>query len=300
MDNRQEYRKGLFYALGCYLIWGLFPLYWYPITESGIDAGQILAQRIAWSALFAVAVLLVSGKASALAAAPGRRRLLLTFAGSALAISINWLVYLWAITNHHLLDASLGYFISPLVNVLIGFLFFKETLNRMQVAAIVSALVGILWLAVPAGHVPWVSLLLAGSFGLYSLLRKLAPLDAIAGMTLETLLMLPFALAYLLWTWQQGGLAFARLEPLQLAVLIGSGAVTVLPLLLFAAGAKRISMSDLGMVQYLSPSMQFVLGLTLFGETFDIRKFTGYAWVWLGVAVYAAGVLREARSKRSG
>lgn len=291
-----EYRKGLLYALGCYLMWGVFPLYWYPITHSAISADQILAQRICWSAIFSIVVLVSMRQTGHLIHAVHNRKLLFTFIGSAFAISLNWLVYLWAITNNHILDASLGYFISPLVNVLLGFLFFKETLNRTQVAAIVLAIVGILWLAVPAGHIPWVSLLLAGSFGLYSLLRKLAPLDALTGMTLETLVLVPFALAYLLYVGQQGLLVFSSLEPLPMAVLIGSRAVTVLPLLLFAAGARRISMSDLGMIQYVSPSMQFVLGLTLFQEAFNVQKLVGYAWVWLGVAVYILGVMKFRKS----
>lgn len=287
-----EYRKGLLYALGCYLMWGIFPLYWYPITHSPISADQILAQRICWSAIFSIIVLISMQQTGNLIRAMHNRKLLLTFIGSAFAISLNWLVYLWAITNNHILDASLGYFISPLFNVFLGFIFFKETLNRTQVVAIMLAVVGILWLAVPAGHIPWVSLLLAGSFGLYSLLRKLAPLDALTGMTLETLVLVPFALAYLLYVAQQGHLVFSSLEPLPMVVLIGSGMVTVLPLLLFAAGARRISMSDLGMIQYVSPSMQFVLGLTLFQEVFNIHKLVGYAWVWLGIAVYILGVVK--------
>lgn len=296
----EEYRKGLIYALGCYLIWGLFPLYWYPITASGIDAGQILAQRICWSAVFAIIVLVVKRQGGDLLRAVANRKLLFAFIGSAFAISVNWLVYLWAITNNHILDASLGYFISPLCNVLLGFLFFKEKLNRPQLLAIMLAMVGIVWLAIPAGHIPWVSLLLAGSFGLYSLLRKLAPLDALTGMTLETLILAPFALVYLIYVAQQGGLVFGSLAPLPLAVLIGSGVVTVLPLLLFAAAAKRISMSDLGMVQYLSPTMQFFLGLTLFGEAFNLQKFAGYAWVWLGIAVYLFGVVWAKKKARVG
>lgn len=295
-----EYRKGLLYALGCYLIWGIFPLYWYPITGTVIGADQILAQRICWSAVFALGVLVFKGQLGTLWQAVHKRKLLLTFIGSAFAISLNWLVYLWAITNNHILDASLGYFVSPLVNVLFGFLFFKEKLNRTQLLAIALAVVGILWLAVPAGHIPWVSLLLAGSFGVYSLLRKLAPLDALTGMTLETLVLVPFALGYLLWVAHQGDLVFGSLAPLPLAVLVGSGVVTVLPLLLFAAGAKRISMTDLGMIQYVSPSMQFFLGLTLFGEAFSLQKFTGYAWVWLGIAVYLFGVVLAKKKARVG
>ncbi|PSJ80989.1 EamA family transporter RarD [Neisseria iguanae] len=293
-----EYRKGLLYALGCYLIWGMFPLYWYPVTGTAIGADQILAQRICWSAVFALCILVIKGQAVTLWQAVRNRKLLLTFVGSAFAISLNWLVYLWAITNNHILDASLGYFISPLVNVLFGFLFFKEKPNRTQLLAVVLAVVGILWLVVPAGYIPWVSLLLAGSFGIYSLLRKRAPLDALTGMTLETLVLVPFALAYLFWVAQRGGLVFGSLALLPLAVLIGSGVVTVLPLLLFAAGAKRISMSDLGMIQYVSPSMQFFLGLILFGEAFSLQRFTGYAWVWLGIAVYLFGAVLAKKKAR--
>ncbi|MCF7520899.1 EamA family transporter RarD [Neisseria sp. ZJ106] len=291
--SADEYRQGVVCALGCYLIWGLFPLYWFPITDSGIGADQILAQRICWSAVFAVLVLLWKQQGGALRRVLGDFKLLTTFIFSSLAITLNWLVYLWAITHNHILDASLGYFISPLVNVVFGRIFFGETLNRYQRFSVLAALTGILWLALPAGHLPWVSLLLAGSFGVYGLLRKLAPVDALTGMTLEALLMLPFALVYLGYAALQGTLVFAQLSGLQMSVLIGSGVVTVVPLLLFAAAAKRISMGDLGMVQYLGPSLQFGLGLTLFGEAFSLQKFTGYAWVWLGVALYIWGAVRD-------
>lgn len=298
MKPNTEYRKGLIYALGCYLSWGLFPLYWFPITGANISADQILAQRISWSAVFSIIVLLAMKQGSTLLRAVANKKLMLAFACSSLAISVNWLVYLWAITHNHILDASLGYFIAPLVNVLFGRLFFKETLNLTQTAALASAVIGILWLAVPAGHMPWVSLLLAGSFGIYGLLRKTAPLDALTGMTLETLLMLPFALGYLWYASQHGTLVFSSLSSLQTAVLIGSGAVTVVPLLMFAAAAKRISLGDLGMIQYVSPSMQFLLGLTLFNEAFSPQRFAGYAWVWLGVAVYAAGSVLAKKKQR--
>ncbi|MCF7528927.1 EamA family transporter RarD [Neisseria lisongii] len=291
--SADEYRQGVVCALGCYLIWGLFPLYWFPITDSGIGADQILAQRICWSAVFAVLVLLWKQQGGALRRVLCDFKLLTTFIFSSLAITLNWLVYLWAITHNHILDASLGYFISPLVNVVFGRIFFGETLNRYQRFSVLAALTGILWLALPAGHLPWVSLLLAGSFGVYGLLRKLAPVDALTGMTLEALLMLPFALVYLGYAALQGTLVFAQLSGLQMSVLIGSGVVTVVPLLLFAAAAKWISMGDLGMVQYLGPSLQFGLGLTLFGEAFSLQKFTGYAWVWLGVALYIWGAVRD-------
>ena len=291
MNKLNEYRRGLLCALGCYLIWGLFPLYWYPVMKSGMAADQILAQRICWSAVFAAAVLLLSGKGRQLAHLAAKRKTLAVFAASAAAISVNWLVYLWAITHHRILEASLGYFVAPLVSVLFGRIFFGERLNRTKIAAVGLVAVGIVWLALPEARLPWVSLMLAVSFGIYGLLRKLAPADPLTGMTLETLLMLPFAAAYLAYAAHNGVLVFSQLPLLPQAVLVGSGVITVVPLLLFAMGAKRISMSDMGMIQYLSPSMQFLLGITLFGEAFDLYRFGGYAWVWLGIAVYLFGSL---------
>ena len=297
-DGLTENQKGLLYALCCYLLWGLFPLYWYPLTHSGIDAGQLLAQRIVWSALFSVVLVAVFKQTHVLLDALRRPKTLLVFTCSATAIGLNWLIFLWAISNNHVLEASLGYFISPLFSMLLGRLFFNEHFNRIQLVAIVLAAIGIFWLALPAGQVPWVALLLTLTFGLYGLLRKTAPLDALPGLALETLLLLPFALAYLGWLAQQGQLVFGSLPPLLLATLIGSGIVTTVPLLLFAAGARRISMSDLGIIQYVSPTIQFLLGLFLFGEAFDVSRFIGYGWVWLGVAVYLFGIWHQQRSKR--
>ena len=297
-DGLTENQKGLLYALCCYLLWGLFPLYWYPLTHSGIDAGQLLAQRIVWSALFSVVLVAVFKQTHVLLDALRRPKILLVFTCSATAIGLNWLIFLWAIGNNHVLEASLGYFISPLFSMLLGRLFFNEHFNRIQLAAIVLAAIGIFWLALPAGQVPWVALLLTLTFGLYGLLRKTAPLDALPGLALETLLLLPFALAYLGRLAQHGQLVFGSLPPLLLATLIGSGIVTTVPLLLFAAGARRISMSDLGIIQYVSPTIQFLLGLFLFGEAFDVSRFIGYGWVWLGVAVYLFGIWHQQRSKR--
>ena len=280
------------------MLWGLFPLYWYPLTHSGIDAGQLLAQRIVWSALFSVVLVAVFKQTHVLLDALRRPKTLLVFTCSATAIGLNWLIFLWAIGYNHVLEASFGYFISPLFCMLLGRLFFNEHFNRIQLAAIVLAAIGIFWLALPAGQVPWVALLLTLTFGLYGLLRKTAPLDALPGLALETLLLLPFALAYLGWLAQQGQLVFVSLPPLLLATLIGSGIVTTVPLLLFAAGARRISMSDLGIIQYVSPTIQFLLGLFLFGEAFDVSRFIGYGWVWLGVAVYLFGIWHQQRSKR--
>lgn len=202
--SADETRKGLLYALGCYAIWGLFPLYWYPLNHAPIGAGQLLAQRIVWSAAFAVLFLAFSRQKADFFRAWGQPKTIALFAVSAFCIAMNWLIYLWAITNGHVLDASLGYFVSPLFNILLGRLVFGEKLNRRQAAAVVLAVVGILWLAVPVGQIPWVALLLTLSFGLYGLVRKLAPLGALPGLVLETLLMLPFAASYLLYASRHG------------------------------------------------------------------------------------------------
>lgn len=290
-DGLNEEKKGLIYALTCYLIWGGFPLYWYPLTHSAITADQLLAQRIVWSAVFSVVVLILFRQTGVLISAVKNRKLLILFVCSAFSISINWLVYLWAISKNHVLDASLGYFLSPLFNILLGRLFFNERTNRIQSLAIALAAIGVLWLAILGGQIPWVALLLTISFGSYSLLRKTAPLPALPGMALETLIMFPFAAAYLWWTARHGHLVFSELSTLQLAVLFGSGAVTTIPLLLFASGARRISMTNLGILQYVSPTCQFMLGLFLFHEAFNFSRFIGYLWVWAGVGLYMMSML---------
>lgn len=283
-------QKGWKYAVACYAMWGLFPIYWYPLNHSAMPAEQILAHRIVWSAVFALILLWVFRQTQPVLAAFRQPKLLGAFALSAFLIGLNWLVYLWAITNHRVLDASLGYFINPLVNVFFGRLVFKEKLNIAQMFALLLALGGILWLAIPVGQIPWVALLLASSFAAYGLIRKLMPMDALAGLTLETLLLLPFAVAYLAWCAWQDNLIFSQLTALQTSVLLGAGVATTLPLLCFAASAKRISMSLLGMLQYISPTLQFTCGLLLFNELFDVQRLVGFGLVWAGVLLFLSGM----------
>lgn len=289
LSTLSEQRKGIWLALACYGIWGLFPLFWYPLNHSAMPAEQILAQRIVWSSVFALALLLAFSQGRALVAAFRQPKVLAMFALSSLLIAANWLIYLWAIVHHHVVEASLGYFINPLFNVLLGFVLFKERLNAWQIVAIALALAGIAWLAVPAGQIPWISLFLAFSFGFYGAVRKLAPMPPLAGLTLETLMLLPFALGYLAWCGMQNTLVFGELTPLQKTVLFASGAATTLPLLAFAAAAKRITLSLLGILQNLSPTAQLLLGLA-FGEQLSGARLIGYGLVWLGVLVFLYGV----------
>lgn len=298
LEQLSSTQKGTLYAVACYLIWGLFPLYWAPL-KGLLPADQLLAQRIVWSAVFSVLLVIGTGKLKNIYAVFGHSRLLFMLVGSAATISVNWLVYLWAVTNGHVLDASLGYFISPLFNVLLGRIFFSERLNKPQMAAVALVLVGILWLAIPAGSIPWVALLLTLSFGAYGLIRKLAPLDALTGMAMETILMLPLAAIYLIHQgYQQQLVSLWDLPTLPLMVMIGSGAATTIPLLFFAAAARRISLSNLGMIQYMTPTMQFLQGLLVFHESFQLSRFIGYVWVWVGVALYLFGIFAAQRVAR--
>lgn len=299
--NRQtsETQKGIIGALACYLLWGAFPLFWYPINQSDMPTMQVLAQRVAWSAVFAVACMLVFKQTQTVWQAVRQPKILLTFYASSLLIGSNWLIYLWAILNNHVVDASLGYFLNPLVNVLIGFLVLHEKLNKMQAASLILAASGIVWLAIPAGQIPWVALSLAASFSLYALIRKLAPMPALAGLTLETLLLLPFALAYLGYCAWQNQLYFGQLNSLQTSIIVLSGVATTIPLLLFASSAKRISLSLLGMLQYVSPTLQFALGLMLFGETLNASRLAGYGLVWCGVVVFLWGTWLAGRKASS-
>ena len=291
-DTQTQQKQGILYALACYGAWGLFPLFWYPLNQSAMPADQILAQRIVWSGVFAAALLLAFKQGRLLLNALRQVRLLAVFALSSFLIAANWLVYVWAITNNHILEASLGYFINPLFNVFLGALMFQERPTRLQTAAVALAFLGILWLAVPGGKMPWISLALAASFGFYGAVRKIAPRPPLAGLTLETLLLLPFALGYLAWRGAQGTLVFAELDALQKTVLFASGAATTLPLLAFAAAAKRIALSLLGILQNISPSAQLLIGLAL-GEHLDAGRLAGYGLVWAGVAVFLFDVWRQ-------
>lgn len=286
VNDNNEVKKGFWFAVICYGIWGMFPLYWYPLNALSISAEQVMAHRVLWSAVFAFVLLLCCRQFKGVLSILKRPKSLLVFMISSFFIGVNWLIYLWAIKNHHVLDASLGYFINPLVNILLGYLFFKERLGVLQFIAVGLALVGVMWLAVPAGGIPWVSLLLAFSFSGYALIRKRVEVDALTGLAVETFLLLPFAIVYLLVCIYQQNFDWSRIPYLAQGVLIGSGVATALPLLFFTASARRISLSLLGILQYISPSLQLVLGLMLFGEVLDGNRLVGYMWVWLGVLVF--------------
>ncbi|HEY9103955.1 EamA family transporter RarD [Chitinimonas sp.] len=277
-------RTGILYAAAAYFIWGLLPLYLKAMKQ--VPAQEILMHRMAWSLVFLIAVLLVRKHWDWLKPALTSPRVLGRFIASATVLSINWFIYIWAVNDGRVVDASLGYFINPLVNVMFGYFLLHERLRRTQWAAIAVAALGVLWLTVQAGQLPWIGLMLAASFGTYGLLRKTAPLGALEGLSLETLLLTPFALAYISWLAVQGQSGFINGDTTTRWLLIAAGPITAIPLLLFAAGARRIPMSLLGLLQYIGPTLQMMLGVFLWHEPFNQGKLIGFALIWSALALY--------------
>jgi len=277
---------GLLYAALAYIAWGLFPVYFKQLVQ--VNAFEVVMHRMVWSFVFLMGVLLVLKRWAWLRDVARQPRVLLAFALSALLLSANWSVYVWAVQNAHVLDASLGYFILPLVNVAMGFAFLNERPRPVQWLAVAVAASGVLWLTLQAGRLPWVALVLAGTFGTYGLLRKVAKLGALEGLTLETLLLLPMAVALLgWWTWHGQG-ALVQGDPVTLGWLLLAGPLTAIPLLLFAAGARRIPLATMGLLQYISPSLQMLLGVWLYGEPFEPARAIGFYLIWAALAVYTA------------
>lgn len=291
--------RGALYGAGAYIIWGLLPLYWRALH--GVPALEILAHRIVWALVIALALVgLRRGGWAWLRAALASPRTLATFSLSAVLLTINWGVYIWAVNAGHVVETSLGYFINPLLNVLLGVLFLRERLRLGQGIAVAVALCGVLYLTLQLGAPPWIALCLAGSFGLYGLLRKTAALGSLEGMTIETLLLAAPALVYLIWLELGGSGVFLRGGAATSLLLVGAGAATATPLLLFAAGARRLTLTTMGILQYIAPTLQFTLGVTLFGEPLTAQRLIGFGLVWAALAIYSIeGVIRGGRTARA-
>ena len=284
---------GLVYAACAFTWWGLFPIYIRLVTS--VPAAEILAHRVVWCLLFVGAALSWRGQWAWLRPVARQPRVLFAFMASALLIGGNWLAYIWAVSNGHVLDASLGYFITPLVNVLLGTTLLHERLRPPQWVALSLAAFGVVWLAWQAGHPPWIALTLAVTFGAYGLLRKVAVLGALEGLTLETMLLAPIALAVIGLAASHGTGSFPAADLPTNLWIIALGPVTAVPLLLFAAAARRLSMTTLGLMQYIGPTIQFAVGVWLFHEPFSTARLIGFGFIWLALLVYTADGLRLAR-----
>ncbi len=278
-------KKGILYAIIAYVMWGLFPVYWKWL--SAVAALEVLSHRMAWSLVF-VGLLLWWRKASLLQNLRRHWRRSLIFIVTACVLSINWGLYIWAVQTNRVVDASLGYFINPLINVLLGMMLLQERLAPGHWIAVGLAFAGMLYLAVQQAGLPWIALVLAISFSVYGIMRKTAPLNSLEGLAVETAVLLPFALSYILWLERQGAGAFGHGECLTSLLLAFAGPVTALPLLFFAAGARRIPYSQLGFIQYIAPTLQFLLGVFLYHEPLSSVRLTGFTLVWLALAVYTA------------
>jgi chloramphenicol-sensitive protein RarD len=284
-------RSGLLLAVGAYTLWGVLPLYLRLLNS--VPPLQILAHRVLWSLLL-LAVIVAVVRAGPVLRAAARGRTLLLLAGSAALIAVNWLVYIWAVQNHHVLEASLGYFINPLVNVAFGLLLLGERLRPLQKVAVGIAGLGVL-IMTSGGGMLWISISLALSFGFYGFIRKIAAIDALGGLTIETLLLAPACVGLLAYTHAHGQGAFGSSAEWDLLLII-AGAVTAAPLLMFAAAARKLPYSTLGLLQYIAPTLQFVQAVMLFGEPVSVTQLTVFVLIWAGCALFAWDSMMAQRS----
>lgn len=288
--------RGILAALAAYLCWGLFPLFWRLLAS--VDARELIAHRHVWSLVAVAALLGCLGGARELFAAFRRPALLGVTFVAAVLLTLNWLLFVWGVNHGHVIECSLGYFLMPLANVLVGRFALGEPLSRMQTGAVCVAAGGVGVLVWRTGAVPWIALGIVATWAPYALLKKRAALPALPGFALETLLLTPLALAYLGWlAWHdRGALGHASAGVVGLVLL--SGVVTALPLVLFADGARRLRFTTLGLLQYLVPTLQFLVGWAVFGEPLTSDRVIAFACIWGGLALYAADLIRTARGFR--
>lgn len=289
-QKKLSYNQGIVYALACYVAWGLFPIFWKAIT--GVPAVNVLAHRIVWSFAFLLVWVLFTNRQTFIHYIK-QPQLLLRLGLAGFLISANWGIYIYAVSNNHIVEAGLGYYINPLVNVFLGYVFLKERLATMQKIAVVLALIGVAYFTISYGQFPWISLVLAVSFGLYGLLKKKANLESMPALTVETMVVFPFALAYLFYTAESNAaIPFFPSSGITSALLILSGLVTAIPLFWFGKSAQAIPLSTMGFIQYLSPTLQLLLGIFVYGETFGTEYLICFAFVWAGLICYTISILK--------
>src|SRR3954463_3617077 len=288
-DHARRTRTGFALGLSAYFVWGVLPLYFKALTA--VAPTEIVAHRIIWSILFLAPLVLLGGRLPGIAAAIRTPRLAMLLALTASLIGINWLVYIYAVVRGHVLEASLGYYLNPLVNVMLGVLVLKERLTPIQKGAVALAALAVAFLALRSGGAVWISLTLAFSFALYGFLRKVAPVEALEGLSVETIFLAPIALGWILWLQHHGQSAFLHDRTTD-ALLIFGGALTALPLLLFTAAAKRLPYSTLGFLQYVAPSLQFLLAVAVFGEPLTAAHLVCFGAIWTSLALFVGEGVR--------
>jgi chloramphenicol-sensitive protein RarD len=287
----QRHRAGLFLGLGAYLVWGVMPIYFKLLSHVG--AGEILAHRIVWSLVLLGSLATVWRRWPAIRTALVDRKVLLTLLATSALISVNWLVYIIAVVSGHVLEASLGYYLNPLVSILMGVAILGERLTRTQVGATLLAAAGVAVLAAGAGSGLWISLVLASTFATYGFLRKVVRVDPLEGLTIETVILTPLAMGGLVWLTAAGGAGIGHWSLATSALLILGGAITAMPLLMFTAAAKRLPLSVLGFLQYIAPSLQFLCAVVLFGEKLTSAHIVCFAAIWTALVIFTADSWRR-------
>ena len=286
---------GIWYALGAYVLWGLFPIYWKWLQH--VPAIQLIGHRISWSFILLMVVIFATGQWTKFRSVL-TRRMLGVYSIAGLLLSVNWLVYVWGVNNGYIVETSLGYFINPLLSVLLGMIFLRERLRPAQWFPVGLAALGVIYLTVAYGSLPWIALTLAFSFGVYGLVKKISPLGSLYGLTLETGLVFLPALGYLLYIESTGQGAFGHTGVVSDLLLVGAGAVTTIPLLMFASAAKRIPLTMVGIMQYIAPTLQFLLGVFVYNEPFTTQKLIGFSMVWVALIVFWVEGVYAHRAKR--
>jgi chloramphenicol-sensitive protein RarD len=295
--DQREQRLGILYGLAAYFLWGAFPLY-FPLLEPAKPV-EILAHRIVWSLAAVVVVLVASGATRSLVAALRDRRKLKLLSGAAVLIALNWGTFIYAVNSDHVIESSLGYFVTPIVSVAFGVFFFRERLRQWQYAALGLGALAVALLAFDYGQPPWIALVLALSFGTYGLLKKLADVGAAESLAIETLVLLVPALIYLGALQASGGATFTHESPGEMALLIAVGPITAVPLLFFAGAVTRVPLTVMGMLQYLAPVLQFLVGLLIVGEAMPATRWIGFGLVWIALVVLSIDGLRASRRARA-
>jgi len=285
-------RSGLLLGLGAYVLWGVLPLYFKAMSH--VPAAQIVAHRIIWSLFFLAALASLWRRWPAIRTAVTTPRVALTLLVTAILIGVNWLVYVYAVLSGHVLEGSLGYYLNPLVNVLLGVFLLKERLTLFQKIAVGLAAAGVAVLAAGAGEALWISLTLAASFATYGYLRKIAPVDSLEGLSIETMMLTPLALGWILFVQSSGEGAFLADRTTDILLILG-GTLTAIPLLLFTAAARRLPYSTLGFLQYIAPSLQFLLAVLVFGEPLTNAHLVCFGAIWVALAIFTVEGIRSSR-----
>ncbi|MAY42041.1 MULTISPECIES: EamA family transporter RarD [unclassified Neptuniibacter] len=294
IETSTEHKKGVYFALAAFGMWGIVPVYFKSIEH--VSPLEVLAHRVVWSVVFLAGFIALTNRMKEIYALFNRPKIIYSLAASAAVIALNWLVFIWAVGQDRIIESTLGYFINPLINIVFGYFIFSERLRPMQWAAVALAAIAVTYQVILLGELPWVALTLGFSFSIYSLLRKKIPVDSISGLFIETLWLLPISLAYMVWLLSNGNLQFINEDDATMWLLLGAGLVTSFPLLAFASGARRLSLTLIGLLQYIGPSIAFLIAVFYYDEPMNSERLITFILIWLALVIFSVeGLLVQKR-----